>query len=83
MSHISPRTLAVFAAGIAIRCHILPFLARSLPLLPPRTRNVTFTGAAKPLELRIRAEDAPDATSKSGKNGNVDLSGEHCRAEHP
>src|SRR5690348_9356724 len=59
---------------------MLPFLARSLPLLPSITPNVKFACAAKPLELRIRVKDAPDAKSKSGKNGNVDWRGQLCRA---
>jgi len=54
------------------RCHPLPNRCRFLPLLPPITRNVKLPRAANGLEFGIRAEDAPDATSKSGKNGNVD-----------
>ena len=56
----------------------LPFRCRFLPLLPPRTSNVTWRQTAKRLELRIRGEYAPGAKSKSGKSGNVDHPSQLC-----
>jgi hypothetical protein len=50
-----------------------------LPLLPPRTPNVTFPRPAKPLEFNIREEATPNTQSKSGKNGNVHHPSQHCR----
>jgi hypothetical protein len=73
----TPPNLAVLAAH---RATSLPLLAAIVPLLPPRTRNVTLPKAAKPLEFGGRAEDAPEAKSKSGKNGNVDHPSQLCHA---
>jgi hypothetical protein len=63
-----PRIVAVFAIPLAIS---LPFLAAILPLLPPRTPNVTLAILANRLEFGSRGEGAPDTRPKSGKNGNV------------
>jgi len=54
---VTPRTIAVFAAGLAIPCH---FVAAILPLLPPITRNVKFAEAANRLERGVREEIVPD-----------------------
>src|SRR5690348_14306824 len=69
-------SVAVFAPDLAT---LLPPLAAILPLLPPVTRNVTFMWATNRLECGIREESDADAQSKSGKNGNVDWDGQHCR----
>jgi hypothetical protein len=66
--------VAAFAAHVATS---LPFLAAILPLLPPRTRNDTVSWAAKWLESSVGGKGDADAKSKSGKNGNVDRSGQH------
>src|SRR5690348_10156890 len=73
----SPPSLAVFAAH---RATSLPFLARSLPPLPPITATVKLPHRANRLQFRLRAR-SPSATKlKNGKNGNVHWRGQHC---HP
>jgi len=69
--------LAVFAADLATS---LPFFATILPLLPPRTRNVTSVWAANRLECGVWVETATNTKTQSGKNGNVDHPTQHC---HP
>jgi hypothetical protein len=72
----TPPNRAVFAIH---RARSLPFLATSLPLLPPITPNVTLPNPAKRLEFGIREEMTCDIKSKCGKNGNVHHSSQHCR----
>jgi hypothetical protein len=71
---------AVFAIHLAIS---LPFLAAILPLLLPITQNVTWPIPANPLECGIRTGRAAITHVKSGKNGNVHRSSQHCRAHLP
>jgi len=56
-------------------CHIP---CRFLPLLPPITPNVKLPHHPVRLELGIRGKCDAAQKSKSGKNGNVDRSGQHC-----
>jgi len=63
--------VAIFAAGLATSCQILP-------LLPPITPNVKSHWRANRLEFRVREERDADHKMKSGKNGNVDHSSQHC-----
>ena len=76
----SPPNHAVFATCVAVFCRDL---AGSLPLLPPITPNVKLSQAANRLECGVREEIAPDATSQSGKNGNVDHPSQLCRPAPP
>jgi hypothetical protein len=68
---------AVFAAHRAVSCRDL---ARSLPLLPPITRNVKLSDRATRLEFGIQDGSEVATPAKSGKNGNVHRAGQHC---HP
>jgi len=63
--------LATIAAHLAVSCQILP-------LLPPITPNVKSHWRANRLEFRVREERDADHKMKSGKNGNVDHSSQHC-----
>src|SRR5689334_17855371 len=53
---------------------------RFLPLLPPRTRNVTLPDRANRLEFGVSTHCPVTSKLKSGKNGNVDHPSQHC---HP
>jgi hypothetical protein len=66
---------AVFAAHLATS---LPFLATIVPLLPPITPNVKSPWVANRLEFDVCEESHADQRSKSGKNGNVHQSSQHC-----
>jgi hypothetical protein len=72
----SALTVAIFAADLATS---LPHHCRFLPLLPSITRNDKLSSAANRLEFGIWPETTLDITLKSGKNGNVHHSSQHCR----
>src|SRR5690348_11802449 len=64
------------AVHVAIRLATLAVFATDLAAFAASTRSAN---PANRLECRAGAENTPDTTSKSGKNGNVDRSSGHCR----
>src|SRR5690348_11663247 len=71
-----PQNHAVLATYLATSCHPP---CRFLLLLPPITHNVTLSDRANRLECGLHPRSVADHNRKSGKNGNVDCRGQHCR----
>ena len=79
----APHILAVFAAHLAVSCRFCHPPCHFLPFLPPVTPHVKLPDRPNRLEFNIREETTPEYKMKSGKNGNVDWDGQHCRLSSP